>query len=186
MIATPPPPALLMSPAERRRWFLSLWRYGVPAMASVLLLVLMLAPVPVSLPAMPHLALMGVLAWAMLQPGLMPPWVAFVVGMLADLLFGQPLGVNATLFALATGVMRMASRAFGRHGPGFDWMLVAAVLLGVALTTAPLMALAGQPTGVLPLLWQWLTSVVAWPLVARTCAAVQRRLAASAPQWRHG
>ena len=175
-----------MSPAERRRWLLSTWRYAVPAFASTLLLVLMLAPLPVSLPAMPHLALMGVLVWAMLQPSLMPPWVAFCIGALADLLFGQPVGVNATLFALATGVMRMSGRAFGRHGPGFDWLLVAAVLLGAALLTAPLMALAGQPTHVLPLLWQWLTSIVAWPLVARGCAAVQRRLAASAPHWRHG
>ena len=66
MIATPPPPALLMTPDERRRWYLSLWRYGVPALASMALLVLMLAPLPISLPAMPHLALMGVLVWAML------------------------------------------------------------------------------------------------------------------------
>ena len=72
MIATPPPPALLMTPDERRRWYLSLWRYAVPALASMALLVLMLAPLPISLPAMPHLALMGVLVWAMLQPGLMP------------------------------------------------------------------------------------------------------------------
>ena len=79
---------------------------------------------PISLPAMPHLALMGVLVWAMLQPGLMPPWLAFCIGMLADLLFGQPLGVNATLFAFATGVMRMTGRVFGRHGSLFDWLLV--------------------------------------------------------------
>ncbi|MEI6486793.1 MAG: rod shape-determining protein MreD [Sphingomonadales bacterium] len=186
MIAPPPPPALLMSSAERRRWLLSTWRYAVPALASIAFLVLMLAPVPVSFPAMPHLALMGVLAWATLQPGLMPPWVAFLIGALADLLFAQPVGVNATLFAVATGLMRMSDRVFGRHGPTFDWALIAAVLLGVALATAPLMALAGQPTEVLPLLWQWATSVLAWPLVARICAAIQRRLAATVPHWRHG
>ena len=39
---------------------------------------------------------------------------------------------------------------------------------------------------VLPLLWQWLTSVAAWPLAVRLCAAIQRKLAASAPHWRHG
>ena len=186
MIARPPPPALLMTPAERRHWLLSAWRYAVPALASVALLVLMLAPVPLSVPAMPHLALMGVLVWAMLQPALMPPWLAFCIGGLADLLFGLPLGVNATLFAVATGVMRLSGRLFGRHGSGFDWLLVAGVLLGVLVLTGPLLALAGRPTPVSPLLWQWLTSVLAWPLVARICAAIQRRLATSAPQWRHG
>lgn len=186
MIAARPPPALLMTPEERRRWLLSTWRYGVPALTSVLLLVLMLAPLPLSVPAMPHLALMGVLVWAMLQPGLMPPWLAFCIGALADLLFGQPVGVNATLFAVATGVMRATGRVFGRHGSLFDWLLVTGVLLGFALLTGPLMALAGRPTPVLPLLWQWLTSVAAWPLVVRLCAAIQRKLAASAPLWRHG
>lgn len=186
MIATPPPPALLMTPAERRRWLLSLWRYAVPAAASVGLLFVMLAPLPLSVPAMPHLALMGVLVWAMLQPALMPPWVAFCIGLLADLLFGQPLGVNATLFALAAGSMRLASRLVGRNGHMFDWLLAAVVMLGFALLTGPLMALAGEPGAALPLLWQWLTSIMAWPLVARLCAAIQRRLSASAPSWRHG
>ena len=186
MIASSPPPALLMTAAERRHWLLSTWRYAVPALASVALLVLMLAPLPLAVPAMPHLALMSVLVWAMLQPALMPPWLAFLIGALADLLFGQPLGVNATLFAVAAGVMRLSGRVFGRHGSGFDWLLVTAILLGFLALTGPLMALAGRPTTVLPLLWQWLTSVMTWPLVARACAALQRRLAASAPLWRHG
>lgn len=186
MIAAPPPPALLMTPDERRRWLLSTWRYAVPALVSVALLVLMLAPLPLAVPALPHLALMSVLVWAMLQPALMPPWLAFLIGALADLLFGQPIGVNATLFAMAAGFMRLSGRLFGRHGAGFDWLLVIAVLLGFTLLTGPLMALAGRPTPVLPLLWQWLTSSIAWPLVARACAAIQRRLAASAPHWRHG
>ncbi len=175
-----------MTAVERRRWMLSLWRYAVPAMTSVALLVLMLAPVPISLPAMPHLALMAVLVWAMLQPGLMPPWVAFCIGALTDLLFGQPVGVNATLFALATGTMRLTGQMLGRYGSAFDWLMVAGVLLGFTLLTGPLMALAGRPTPVLPLLWQWVTSIAAWPLVVRQCAAIQRRLAAYAPHWRHG
>ena len=186
MIATPPPPARLMTPSERRGWLLSTWRYVVPALTSVALLVLMLAPLPLAVPAVPHLALMGVLVWAMLQPALMPPWLAFCIGALTDLLFGQPLGVNATLFAVATGTMRLSGRAFGRHGSGFDWLLVAGILFGFMVLTGPLMALAGRPTPVLPLLWQWLTSVMAWPLVVRVCAAIQRRLAATAPLWRHG
>jgi small-conductance mechanosensitive channel len=92
-----------MTPVERRRWILSLWRYAVPALTSVALLVLMLAPLPISLPAMPQLALMAVLVWAMLQPALMAPWVAFCIGALADLLFGLPVGVNATLVAAVGG-----------------------------------------------------------------------------------
>lgn len=186
MIAPPPPPALLMTPAERRRWLLSTWRYGVPALVSTGLLLLMLAPLPLPLPMMPHLGLMAVLAWAMLQPGLMPPWVAFAVGALADLLFGQPLGINATLFAVAAGAMRLLQRRIGQHGHGFDWAVAAAVLLAMMAFSGPLMALAGRPVPITPLLWQWPASLMAWPLVVRLCAGIQRRLVASVPGWRHG
>ncbi len=186
MIAPPPPPALLMTPDERRRWMLSTWRYAVPAGVCAALLFLMLAPLPLPIPAMPALGLMAVLAWSVLQPSLMPPWVAFVVGGIADLMFGQPLGVNATGFALAAGTMRLAAPLLGRNGLMFDWLAVAAVLLLAMMLTGPLMALAGRPAAVLPLLLQWLTSVLAWPVLARLCGGIQRRLSASAPQWRAG
>jgi rod shape-determining protein MreD len=184
MIAPPPPPALLMTPQERRRWLLATWRYGVPAMISVALLLLMVMPLPLAVPAMPQLGLMAVLAWALLQPGLMPPWLAFFIGAFADLLFGLPLGVNATAFALLAGMMRLLAPLFGRNGLIFDWLMVAMLLLLFALLVGPLMALAGRPVSMLPLVLQWLTSVLSWPLVARFCAAIQRRLAASAPSWR--
>ncbi|WP_164158351.1 rod shape-determining protein MreD [Sandarakinorhabdus rubra] len=186
MIAPPPPPALLMTPQERRRWLLSTWRYAVPALVSILLLLVMVAPLPLPLPAMPQLSLMAVLAWALLQPQLMPPWIAFLVGGVADLLFGLPLGVNATGFAVSAGLMRLLSPLFGRNGLMFDWLAVSGLLLCHALLAGPLMALAGQPVPLWPLALQWLTSILAWPLVARFCAALQRRLAASVPSWRGG
>lgn len=186
MIAPPPPPALLMTPQERRRWLLSTWRYAVPALVSLLMLLLMVAPLPLSVPAMPQLGLMAVLAWALLQPVLMPPWLAFFVGAFADLLFGLPLGVNATAFTLATGGMRLLAPLFGRNGLMFDWLLVCLLLFLFAALIGPLMALAGRPVPLLPLVLQWLTSILSWPLVARACAAIQRRLAATAPSWRGG
>lgn len=186
MIASPPPPALLMTPDERRRWLLSLWRYAVPALISALMVVLMLAPLPLPVPAMPNLALLAVLAWVMLQPALMPPWLAFVVGALGDMLFGMPLGVNATLFAVAAGSIRLLDLLLVDRSHLVDWLGASLLVLACALATGPLMALAGRPVPVLPMLWQVLTSMIAWPLLLSACVAVQRRLARSAPSWRHG
>jgi rod shape-determining protein MreD len=186
MIAPPPPPALLMTADERRRWILSTWRYAVPALVAIAGQLLMLAPMPLQVPVMPQLGLMAVLAWAMLQPGLMPPWVAFLVGCVADLLSGQPLGVCATSFALAAGTMRLAGPSLGHYGLMFDWLAIAIILLLFMALSGPLLALAGRPVPMLPLLLQWLTSILAWPLVARSCAAIQRRLAATAPEWHPG
>lgn len=180
MIAPQPPPGLLMSPAERRRWLLSTWRYAVPALISAALVLAMLAPLPLPVPAMPQLGLMGVLAWAVLQPALMPPWVAFFVGGLADVLFGTPLGLNATLFAVATGAMRLIDQGVGERSHGFDWAVAAVLLAAVLLLTGPLMAVAGRPVPMAPLLWQLPSSLLMWPLVVRFSADIQRRLVASA------
>jgi rod shape-determining protein MreD len=186
MIAPPPPPALLMTPDERRRWLLSLWRYGVPAALCVLMLILMLAPLPLPVPAMPNLVLMAILAWAMLQPALMPPWLAFLIGALADLLFGLPIGVNATLFAVAAGSIRLLDLMLVDRSHLVDWLGVSLLVLACTLASGPLLALAGRPEPVLPMLWQVLTSMIAWPLLLSLCVAVQRRLARSAPSWSHG
>jgi len=186
MIASPPPPALLMTPDERRRWLLSLWRYAVPALICMVMVGVMLAPLPLPVPAMPNLALMAVLAWVMLQPALMPPWLAFVVGLLADVMFGLPLGVNATLFAVAAGSIRLLDLLLVDRSHRIDWIGISLLVLACTLATGPLMALAGRPVPVLPMLWQVLTSMIAWPLLLHALAAVQRRLARSAPSWSHG
>ncbi|MBU6165955.1 MAG: rod shape-determining protein MreD [Alphaproteobacteria bacterium] len=186
MIASPPPPALLMTPDERRRWLLSLWRYAVPALLCAGLVVMMLAPLPLPVPAMPNLVLMGVLAWAILQPALMPAWLAFLIGALADLLFGLPLGVNATLFAVAAGSIRLLDLLLVERSHLVDWLAVSLLVLACTLASGPLLSLAGRPLPVLPMLWQVLTSMIAWPLLLRLCVAVQHRLARSAPRWSHG
>lgn len=62
----------------------------------------MLANFPVSftggfLPT-PLFALMPVYFWGLLRPDLMPPWVAFAIGLIEDLLSGGPPGIWAASF----------------------------------------------------------------------------------------
>jgi rod shape-determining protein MreD len=46
----------------------------------------------------PLLALMPVYFWSLVRPDLMPPWAAFALGLLQDLLSGMPPGVWAASF----------------------------------------------------------------------------------------
>ena len=169
------PPWRLMNAAERRRYWWGHWRMGIPALSTLLLVLVMPAPLVVPVPVFPQLALLGVFVWSIFQPGLMPPWVAFVVGLVADLLFAQPLGVNATLFASAAGVVRVLENRYGHHAYNFDWGVAAAMGIVFEVLTWQLMALAGKPVPLLPLGWQVLTSIAAYPLVAAYCARIQRR-----------
>jgi rod shape-determining protein MreD len=105
----------------------------------------------------------------------MPPWVAFLIGLVADLLFAQPLGINATLFAAAAGFVRFFESRYGHHAHGFDWGVAALLIIAFELLTWQLMALAGVPVPLPPLGWQVLTSIAAYPFVVGFCAFVQRR-----------
>lgn len=169
------PPWRLMNAAERRRYWWGHWRLGVPAATTIVLVFAMTAPLVVPVPVFPQLALLGVFVWATFQPGLMPPWVAFIVGLIADLLFAQPLGVNATLFAATAGFVRVFESRYGHHAHGFDWGVATALVVIFELLTWQLMALAARPVPLLPLGWQVASSVAAYPLVVAFCAFVQRR-----------
>jgi rod shape-determining protein MreD len=168
------PPWRLMNAAERRSYWWGHWRLGVPAATTLMLLFLMTAPVLVPAPVFPQLGIMAIFVWSMFQPAMMPPWGAFLLGLMADLLFSQPLGVNATLFAGTAVFVRVFEARYGHHAHGFDWGVASVVIIGFELLTWQLMALAGKPVPLLPLGWQALTSIAAYPAVVWLCGRVQR------------
>ena len=115
--------------------------------------------------------------WATFQPGLMPPWVAFLLGLVADLLLALPLGINATLLPATALFVRIFEARYGHHKYGFDWAVAAAVILVFEGLTWQLLAFTGTRGPFLPLLAQALTTVLAYPAVVLLCARIQLRLA---------
>ena len=76
----------------------------------------------------PLFALMPVYFWCLVRPDLMPPWVAFAIGVTEDLLSGGPPGVWAASF--------MACYAFvGRERDLFAGMAGYGAILGFAAAT---------------------------------------------------
>jgi rod shape-determining protein MreD len=181
MIGSGGPPMRLLTPAERRRLVLGYWRLLVPALTVLGLLLVMTLPLPTPVPVFPHLGMLGIFVWATFQPAMMPPWAAFLLGLVADLLFSQPLGLNATLFAATAAFVRVFEARYGHHAHGFDWGVASLTITVFAVLTVRLMALAGQPVPLLPMLWQVGTSIIAYPLVVFLCAAIQRRAFGTRP-----
>ncbi len=93
-----------------------------------------LANVPVSLlggqvPA-PLLALMPVYFWCLVRPDLMPPAVAFAIGVLQDLFSGGPPGVWAASFVAAYALVDRERDSFaGLSGVGAILGFAAAMLV---------------------------------------------------------
>ncbi|MGI4878775.1 MAG: hypothetical protein ACRYG4_14950, partial [Janthinobacterium lividum] len=113
-------------------------------------------------------------------PGLMPPWLAFVVGVVADILFGLPLGVNATLLPATALFVRMVDAKYGYRSYGYDWLVAAAVIVAFELLQWQLLGVAGTHGPVAPLLVQAVATIAAYPAIVLMFAGIQRRLQARA------
>ncbi|VAV96504.1 hypothetical protein MNBD_ALPHA06-1775, partial [hydrothermal vent metagenome] len=87
---------------------------GLPALASIVGLLIYVAPVHfmgIAIP-MPLFPLMAIFFWAMSRPQLMPPIVVFAIGLIQDLLTGGPLGLWAFAYLVSYTVMITQSDAF--------------------------------------------------------------------------
>src|ERR1700679_278021 len=72
-------------------------------------------PLPWLGPVVPPLALMAVYYWAIHRPDLFCPSLAFIIGLLNDILSGLPPGLSAFLFVAAHQVVFRQRRFFAGH-----------------------------------------------------------------------
>jgi rod shape-determining protein MreD len=104
---------------------------------AVTILLLLVGMVPTQLPGYatvaPPLALMAVYYWAIHRPDLLRPSVAFLLGVLHDLLSGTPLGITSLLFVLAYWVTLTQRRLFLGNSFAMLWVGFAMVAAGVAV-----------------------------------------------------
>lgn len=171
-------PYRLLGPADRVRFWRAQVERVVPALVTLVLVAAMTAPLFASAPVLPHLGLLGVFVWATFQPALMPPWLAFLMGVATDILCGLPLGINATLLPAVVLFVRLVETRSGSHSHGFDWLLAGGVIIAFELLQWQLLALAGTHGPLTPLLIQAATTILAYPPIVLLFARIQQRLQA--------
>jgi rod shape-determining protein MreD len=74
-------------------------------MALLLLLNLVSVPMPMSGDVKAPLFLMALYYWSIYRPSLIPPWLAFLTGLVVDFLGGLPIGLNASAFVLVQWIV---------------------------------------------------------------------------------
>lgn len=173
-------PYRLLAAEERARYWRGFAERAVPGIVTLVLIAAMTVPLFVSVPVMPNLGLLAVVIWTSFQPGLMPPWLAFAIGVASDLLFALPLGVQATLLPAAVVAVRLLDLRFAANRYAFDWVAASAVITVFAVAEWRLLAFAGVDGPLGPLLIQAATTILAYPAVVALIARIQRRLASPA------
>ncbi len=170
-------PYRLMGSQERVQYWRATAERAVPGLVTLLLIVATTVPLFVPVPVVPNVALLAVLVWASFQPGLMPAWLAFLLGAAADVVSGLPLGVEATLLPAVVLFVRFADVRFAPHRYGFDWAFAASMIFAATLVEWQLLALGGVTGPLAPLLVQAGTTILAYPAIVALFARIQRRLA---------
>lgn len=143
-------------------------RHAFP-FATIVIFILIVAT-PSRLPGFasvaPQLPLVGIYYWAIYRPDLLPPWVAFMLGAVADIVAGTPLGVSSLVFLAVQGVVGSQRRFLGKSflmawwgfamiGAGallIEWIMSSLVLV----TILPVQALG----------FQYLMTLSVYPLIA--------------------
>jgi rod shape-determining protein MreD len=110
-------------------------RAGFPSCITVLLMLLTQAPlgVPEQAALLPAVALCCVWFWSLFRPDAMPPPVAFLIGLLMDLLGYLPLGVGVFTLLAVHGVAMASRRSLSRRGFGWIWIVFAGVAAAASL-----------------------------------------------------
>ena len=151
-------------------------RRMVPFLISVGLVILTV--VPTRLPGFSQVApswpMVGIFYWSIYRPDLLPIWAAFLIGLLADIIAGTPIGINALLYLLVRGVVVTQRRFFLTNSFPMTWAAFAIIALGMMGLNWILFALLnGDVVDPQILLWQYVILMGMFPLVTILLAYTQ-------------
>ncbi len=152
----------------------SLRRRHVPVVSTLVAILVPILPIVATSLWIPHISFLVLLSWRLLRPEIWPAWVALPLGLLDDIVAGQPLGQSMALWTITFLLLDLVeSRAIFRDW-WMDWLL-AAVL--IAVHSAGTWAIANMMGTLVPAaaVWpQFALSVCCFPLVARVVVALDR------------
>ena len=149
---------------------LQLVPWGTIMLAAILPFFLVSAGIPL----VPPLALLFLLGWRLVRPGVIPVWAGFPLGLWTDLFSGQPFGCSVVLFSLTLLAIEAIETRFPWRDFRQDWWaaslaIFANIFFGAAFSGSQLDLVLFAV--IMP---QVLLSVLAFPIVARMVAGLDR------------
>jgi rod shape-determining protein MreD len=162
---------------ERLELILRSWRLAVPALAILVSIYIMTAPVWLPSPVLPQLALLGVITWSIRRPDLVRVGIAFLLGLIQDLWLAGPIGVEACLFGLISVLLASQQLVFVTRPFRFEWLSVAIIILMHQLMVWLFgMWLWSNAITLLPLLAQGVITVALYPVIVWIHGRLQRKI----------
>ncbi len=143
---------------------------AVPVASVMLGSLLPLLPVIASMPILPPLGFMFLIAWRLLQRTMWPVWIPIPLGLFDDMFSGQPIGSAILLWTLAFLSLDLFDRRMMWRDTWQDWGLASALIAALLLASLWVANGTGGNTAPYVLLPQVIIAILLFPSVARICA----------------
>lgn len=125
-----------------------------------------------AIPLVPPLALLFLLGWRLVRPGVLPVWAGLPLGLWTDLFSGQPFGFSALLFSLSMLAIELLESRFPWRDFTQDWASATLAIIGYIGIGAVFSGADVTPVTMAAIGPQTLLTVLAYPFVARLTAAL--------------
>lgn len=131
-------------------------------------------PIVATLPLLPPCGLLVLLAWRLLNRYALRRWAAAPLGLVDDLVSGQPLGSGVLLWSLAFLLIELIEQRLAFRDFWQDW-LIASGLLGFCLVGGRVLAVPLGAHVDTAMLLQGVAAVLLFPLATRGVAWVDAK-----------
>lgn len=146
----------------------------VPVIATIFASFASLLPVISTAPLMPPAGFLMLLAWRLLRPEMWPVWIGIPLGLVDDILSGQPLGTAVSLWTLTLLILDLIDSYMIWRDYWIDWIFAAATIVLYILAGYWFSGLKGSPMHVSTLIPQILLSILVFPAFVRVCVRLDR------------
>ena len=167
-----------MEPGEQVRFVVAGgWRAAIPPFTVLIATLLQsIFPLVTTLSLLPELGLALLVAWRVYQPALLPVWVALPLGIVADIVLAQPLGISAVSWPLVLIAIDLAQRRLPWVSLAGDWGVAGLAILLVMLIDWRMIIFITGSASLPAMLPRTILEILCVPLAARVAAAVEWRL----------
>ena len=150
----------------RRRW--------APMLTTIAAIALSLLPIVANWPLIPDLGFLTLLTWRLLRPEVWKPYHALGLGLLSDLLSGNPLGQAMLLWTFIFLALEVIDSRLGFRDYLMDWLIGAVAIIFQSLGAWYIALLMGSEIRFSVLGPQLALGVLAYPVIARLVLALDR------------
>jgi len=127
-----------------------------------------------AMPLSPPLGFVMLVAWRLMRPGLLPIWAGVPLGLVDDLVSGQPLGSAVLLWSLTMIAFEYLEQQVPWRGFWQDWFTAGLAIVLYIVAAMALSRATVSPPLLLAMLPQIVVAVVLYPAFARAVSWLDR------------